>query len=67
MLSFKKWIQKENLAGPGGGPNFSSEDQESLNLNISMRGAGAFPSFSQKRKFMSKNKSEKMKRKKFIF
>jgi hypothetical protein len=25
-MKFKNWIQKENLAGPGGGPNFSPED-----------------------------------------
>lgn len=66
-MKFKNWIQKENLAGPGGGPNFSPEDQEALNLNISTRGAGAFPSFSQKIKFMSRNKNEKVRRKKFIF
>lgn len=45
MLSFKKWIQKENLAGPGGGPNFHPDSQESLARDNSSHGVGAFHSY----------------------
>jgi hypothetical protein len=43
MLRFKKWLQIENLAGPGGGPEFNPENQESLAKDMSSRGVGAFP------------------------
>lgn len=45
MLSFKKWLQKENFAGPGGGPEPSPENQEDLGKNMNGHGVGAFPSF----------------------
>jgi len=45
MLSFKKWIQKENLAGPGGGPNFEPDSQLALARSNSAHGVGAFPTY----------------------
>lgn len=45
MFSFKKWFQNENLAGPGGGPESSPENQESLAKNNASHGVGAFPSY----------------------
>lgn len=45
MFSFKKWLQNENLAGPGGGPELTPDSQELLAKNHSSRGAGAFPTF----------------------
>jgi hypothetical protein len=45
MLSFKKWIQSENLAGPGGGPEFNPDSQELLAKNQHAHGVGAFPSY----------------------
>lgn len=43
MISFKKWLTIENLAGPGGGPDSVPINQVALNQNISQHGAGAFP------------------------
>lgn len=42
MISFKKWLQLELLAGPGGGPEADPESQEKLAREISKKGAGAF-------------------------
>lgn len=41
-MNFKKWLQMENLSGPGGGPDMKPIDVEDINLNISQNGAGAF-------------------------
>lgn len=45
-MDFKKWLQIENLAGPGGGPESRPEDQEKLAKNNAHRGVGAFQNFS---------------------
>ena len=45
MFSFKKWFYKENLQGPGGGPEWSPDNIENLSKNIVAHGAGAFPCF----------------------
>lgn len=45
MISFKKWFFKENLQGPGGGPEPQPENQENLADRLSQMGVGAFPSF----------------------
>lgn len=46
MLRFKKWLKFENLAGPGGGPEFKPDDQEKLGRDMAHHGVGAFPTFS---------------------
>jgi hypothetical protein len=75
MLSFKKWLKSENLVGPGGGPEFNPDSQESLAFNISKNGSGAFPTFGDEppnnnyldlnkkfqRKYMSKNNKKNLK------
>ncbi len=43
MKSFKNWLQNENLAGRGGGPDSSPEDQVARGKEIARLGAGAFP------------------------
>lgn len=45
MFSFKKWLHKENLSGPGGGPEPFPDNQENLAKNMVAHGVGAFPSF----------------------
>ena len=45
MITFKKWLQIENLAGPGGGPEPSPENQELLAKDNNVHGVGAFGSY----------------------
>ena len=45
MFSFKNWLQKENLQGPGGGPEPNPESQEKLAKDMNHRGIGAFPTY----------------------
>lgn len=40
-MRFKLWF--ENLAGPGGGPDWIATDLVKLNKQIADKGAGAFP------------------------
>lgn len=47
MLSFKKWLHNENLAGPGGGPEFQPDSQEKLASDMVSHGVGAFPTFKK--------------------
>lgn len=43
-MQFKLWLlQTENMAGPGGGPDWIATDQVRLNKEIASKGAGAFP------------------------
>jgi hypothetical protein len=58
MLRFKKWLQFENLAGPGGGPQFDPENQESLAKNMSSKGAGAFPTTGDRPLVRTKSPTE---------
>ena len=45
MITFKKWLKIENLAGPGGGPEPTPENQELLAKNNNDHGVGAFKSY----------------------
>ena len=59
-MGFKNWMLKtENLAGPGGGPSGSAENQEALAQNIASRGAGAFPTGGDNPPLPSKTPTEK--------
>ena len=46
MRQFKTWFYAENLAGPGGGPEPTPEQQDKLAMNIHKNGAGAFLDYS---------------------
>jgi hypothetical protein len=48
-MRFKLWFQMtENLAGPGGGPDFNPDSQEALARTVAAKGAGAFPTGGDK-------------------
>jgi hypothetical protein len=42
-MRFKLWLQSENLAGPGDGPDSAPLDQVKYYGDLAKKGAGAFP------------------------
>lgn len=41
-MNFKLWLQNENLAGPGGGPDWGAMDLVRYYKDIASKEAGAF-------------------------
>ncbi len=45
-MGFKTWfLNTENLAGPGDGPDAAPMDQVRYHGNLAQKGVGAFPTF----------------------
>lgn len=44
-MRFKQWL--ENLAGPGGGPDFKAANPEDIPKADAKKGVGAFPTYNK--------------------
>ena len=71
-MRFKLWLQTENLAGPGDGPDSAPLDQVKYYGNLAAKGVGAFqqvgnyppkPTATPTLKYLDQEHRKRMKRK----